>query len=73
MAEVALRSSADIHEGLFVANPGDVEIKAGFAGSLCRVGRWDEAERLIDQVLDVLPLHPYANELKRFIRSQRGS
>ena len=52
---------------MWQANRDNVEIKAGYAGSLCDVGRWDEAEQLVDEVLEVVPRHPYANQLKRYI------
>ena len=70
-AEAAYRHSVQIHEVLWKANPENVEIKAHYAGSLCTVGRLDEAERLVDEVLSLVPQHPYARQLKAFINSQR--
>ena len=70
-AEAAYRRSVEIREALWKANPTHVEIKAGYAGSLCNVGRWDEAERLVDEVLEVVPRHPYANQVKRYIVANR--
>src|SRR5205085_2932157 len=47
----AYRRSVEIREALWAANPEHVEIKVGYAGSLWSVRRWDEAERLVDEVL----------------------
>ena len=35
------------------------------------MGRWDEAEQLVDEVLEVVPRHPYANQVKPFIAANR--
>jgi hypothetical protein len=35
------------------------------------VRRWDEAEKLINEVLEAVPQHPYANRLKTFIAANR--
>jgi hypothetical protein len=63
----------EISEALWSANPEDVGIKEGYAASLCSVGRSTEAERLLLEVLALVPTHPYANELLRYIQSQRGA
>jgi len=35
------------------------------------VGRWGEADRLVGEVLERVPTHPDANELRDYIASQR--
>jgi len=70
-AEDAYRRSVEIREALWKANPTHIEIKAGYAGSLSSVGRWDEAERLVDEVLEVVPGQPFANQVKRYIVANR--
>ena len=70
-AEAAHRRSVEIFEALWQANPTHVETKAGYAGEPVQRGRWDEAERLVDEVLEVVPRHPYANQLKRYIVANR--
>jgi hypothetical protein len=72
-AQQAYRRSVEIREALWSANPEDIEIKAGCAGSLCNVGRWVDAERLVDEVVALVPGHPYANQLKRYIAANRSS
>jgi hypothetical protein len=71
-AESAYRRSVEIREVLWRADPDNVEIKAGYAGSLCLVGRFEEAERLIGELLALVPDHPYAMQVKGFLAS-RGS
>jgi hypothetical protein len=56
-----------LQEALYAANPDHVEIKVGYAGSLCAVGRFAEAGRLVDAVLALVPEHAYANQLRRYI------
>jgi thioredoxin-like negative regulator of GroEL len=70
-AESAYGRSVEIRESLWAANPKNVKIKAGYAQSLCSVGRLDEAERLIDQVLQQVPRHPLGERLKRYIEQHR--
>jgi tetratricopeptide (TPR) repeat protein len=70
-AEKAYRRSVEIFEALWRANRGNVEITARYAGSLCSVGRWDEAERLVNEVLAKVGRHPYANQVKRYIVANR--
>jgi tetratricopeptide (TPR) repeat protein len=70
-AEAVYRQSVQIREALWRANPSNIEIKAGLDSSLCDFDRWDEAERLVDEVLAMVPTHPYANQLKRYIASLR--
>jgi tetratricopeptide (TPR) repeat protein len=72
-AEAAYRRSVEIREALWRENPSHIAIKAGYAGSLCDFERWDEAERLVEEVLAVVPAHPYANQLKSYIVRQRRS
>ena len=68
-AEAAYRRSVEILEELYRLNPGNIEIKTGFAGSLCSVGRFAEARKLVNEVLAVVPRHPYANQLDNWLRS----
>ena len=68
-AEAAFRRSVEIREELYRLNPGNIEIKAGFAGSLGNVGQFAEARRLVNEVLAVMPRHPYANQLDNWLRS----
>ena len=63
-AEAVYRRSVQIREALWRDVPSNVDIKAGYASSLCSVGRWDEAERFVDEVLAIIPTHPYAIQLK---------
>jgi tetratricopeptide (TPR) repeat protein len=72
-AEVAYRRSVQIRESLWAANPKHIEIKAGYAGSLCNLGRWKEAFQLVEEVLVVIPTHPYANAVKRYIEGRLSS
>jgi hypothetical protein len=50
-----------------------VDIKIGYAGSLCVVGRFAEAGRLVDEVLALVPEHPYANQLRHYMAQQQRS
>jgi tetratricopeptide (TPR) repeat protein len=61
----------EIREALWRADPEDLGIKLGFAASLCGVGRFAQAERLVDEVLAVVPQQPYANRLKEYLLSLR--
>ncbi len=70
-AEPAFRRSVEIFQAFWNDNRQNVEIAAGYAGSLCNVGRWDEAEERVDEVLAKVPKHPYANHLKRYIVANR--
>jgi tetratricopeptide (TPR) repeat protein len=70
-AEDAYRRSALIYEALWKDNPEHVEVTAGYAGSLCTVGRWDEAQQRVDEVLAKVPRHPHANQLKQYITAKR--
>ena len=54
----------EIAEALWAAAPENVEIKVNFARSLRAVDRLDEAERLVNEVLEVVPKHPGAIQLK---------
>jgi tetratricopeptide (TPR) repeat protein len=71
LAEDDHRRSLEIREALWEANPDSIELNASYAGSLCNVGRWDEALRLVDKVLDMVPRHPYANQLESYINANR--
>ena len=51
----------------FRVDPENIEVKAGYAGSLCSVGRFREAEQLVDEVLASVPHHPYASQLKQWL------
>lgn len=68
-AEQVYRRAVEISEKLFQENPENVEIKAGYARALCLGGRFFEAARLIDEVLVLVPTHPYANRLRKYIES----
>ena len=70
-AEQAYRRSVEIREVLWKANPEHIEITVSFAWSLCSVGRWGEADRLVGEVLERVPNHPDANQLRDYIASQR--
>jgi tetratricopeptide (TPR) repeat protein len=63
-AAAAYRRAVELREALYAAYPDNVDIKAGYAGSLCAVGRFAKAARLIDEVLALVPEHPYANQLR---------
>jgi tetratricopeptide (TPR) repeat protein len=71
-AEAIHRRSVALCDTLWRANPGNVEVKAGYAGSLCAVGRFTEAKHLIDEVLALVPEHPYANQLRRYLDAHQG-
>jgi tetratricopeptide (TPR) repeat protein len=67
----AFRLALEIRRDLYQANPNNLQIKACYAGSLYLLRRWDEAERLVDELLERLPSDPYANRLKRDLNWQR--
>jgi tetratricopeptide (TPR) repeat protein len=71
-AERAYRRAVDTYAALWAGNPGQIEIKLRYAGSLCSVGRWDEAERLVNEVLGQVPQHPFANQVRRYIERHRS-
>jgi len=72
-AEAVSRRAVALQEALHAANPDNVEIKARYAGSLCAVGRFAEAGRLVDEVLALVPEHPYANRIQRNVAQQQQS
>jgi len=72
-ARAYFQACAILREALYAANPDHVEIKAGYAGSLCAVGRFAEAGRLLDEVLALVPEHPDANQLRRYVAQQQKS
>lgn len=63
-AEAAYHRAVELREALYATHPDNVDIKADYAGSLCAVGRFAEVGRLVDEVLALVPEHPYANELR---------
>ena len=65
--EAACYRIVTLREALYAANPDNVEIKVSYAASLCAVGQYAEAERLVDAVLTLMPEHPYANKLRHDI------
>ena len=69
-ARTYLQASTEIFEALYAAHPEQVELKAGYAAGLCTVGRFTAARQLVDEVLELLPTHVYANQLKRYIEGQ---
>jgi tetratricopeptide (TPR) repeat protein len=72
-ADDCFRRAFLIREPLYRANRGNVDLTLGYAVSLAMVGRRDEAEELVAEVLTAQPRHPYANQLKRsFRRAKRG-
>src|SRR6266536_2756371 len=66
-AERASRRSVEIYEALYRQTPENVEIKPRYAGSLCSIGKYAQAKRLVDARV---PNHPYASQLARFIEAQ---
>jgi tetratricopeptide (TPR) repeat protein len=72
-AEAAYRRAVQLREVLWQANPEQVEIKIGYAGSLCAVGRFAEARPLVNDVLALIPDHPDANQLQRYLATIKRS
>jgi tetratricopeptide (TPR) repeat protein len=68
-AETAYHHSLQISEALWQANPDNVEIKLMYAASLLSVKESAKAELLVNEVLVLIPNHPYGNELKRISNS----
>jgi hypothetical protein len=58
-----MRKAVTLREALHQARPDNVDIKVGYASSLCAVGQFAEARRLVDEVLVLMPGYPYANQL----------
>jgi len=66
-AEAALRRSVEILQVVCEANPENIKMKAKYAECLCDLGRFDEAERLVREVLERVPDHPDAKHLLQSI------
>ena len=49
-----------------------IDLRVGYAGSLCALGQFAEAGRLVDEVLALVPEHPYANQLRRYVAQQQS-
>lgn len=60
-AEAAHCRSVQMYEELDRQDPGNIEIKSGFADTLDNVGWRDEVRQLVNEVLAVVPNHPKAN------------
>jgi thioredoxin-like negative regulator of GroEL len=70
-AQGAYRGAVEIYEELWKANREHVEIIVGYVTSLCNVGRWNEAEERVDQLLARVPRHTFANQVKQHIVANR--
>jgi tetratricopeptide (TPR) repeat protein len=66
-AEAAYRRAVTLGEALYATHPNNVAIKVGYARSLCTVGQFTEARWLVNDVLELMPEHPDANQLRRYL------
>src|SRR5262249_51994270 len=56
--------AAEISQDLLAAQPNNPDVLLNLANAMGGLGRWDEAERLADEVLALAPGHPQAQFIK---------
>jgi thioredoxin-like negative regulator of GroEL len=71
-AETPFQQAMQIRVALHDADPENAEVAAGYAWSLVSVRRIQEAARLFEWVLERVPQHLQATQMRTCIASVRG-